>query len=148
MGLRMPSSNWRRRLHQIERQLCRNARPSPTSPKPLQPWPGSSSKQLQDTTGVPGFQWIGIAKQIPSGWTVNTSETWENTSGHTDTVWTSATTVGRVGARERAIGITPQEPTPWEENRTESRGNKDERGSGKYLVILKWIFTTIFELEI
>ena len=72
----MPLSTLQRRWQKIEIQWCHKARSSPTSPKPSPPWPGSSSKQLQDTTGVSGCRWIGGAKRIPSGWTGNTSETW------------------------------------------------------------------------
>ena len=78
----------------------------------------------------------------------NTSETWGDTAGRTDTMWTLNTTVKRVRARERDIKRTLQKPTTWEETRTASPGREDERGLGKELVILKRIFPTIFELEI
>ena len=113
----MNSSTLRRRRQKIERQWCRNARPSPspTSLKPSPPWPGSSRKKLQDKAEGPNCRWIGRSKQIPSGWTRNTSETWEDTAGHTDTVWTSATTVKHVGAtRSDSMGGKPySKPRAW-----------------------------------
>ena len=107
----IPSSTWRRQLQQIDIKWCHNAIPSPTSPKPLPPWPVSSSKQLQHTTEGPGCRWIGRANQIPSGWTV----------------WTKATTVKRVWERDRDIGRTLQDLTTWEETRTASRGHEENR---------------------
>ena len=61
----------------------------------------------------------------------NTSKTWGDTDGRTDTVWTSSMTVKRVRAQKRDIRRTLQEPTTWEETCTKIQGREDKRGLGK-----------------